>query len=165
MPQVEQSRVVPYSPEEMFGLVADVERYPEFLPWLQGVEVLSRDDREITARFRVGYNAVRTDFTTRARLDPPGEIRLEGVAGLFSTFRGGWTFEPGDAGGTRVSFRLAFAFASGILGRLLRPLFLRDVRFLVRAFEQRARERYGAEWGPGGPPRRPGPPGGADPPK
>jgi ribosome-associated toxin RatA of RatAB toxin-antitoxin module len=143
MREVNRSALTPYSPARMFALVEDIERYPEFLPWVSRAELLERKDNEIIGRLEMHRAGVTEKFTTRNVLDPPREITLHLVSGPFRTLEGRWTFENIADRGTRVSLFVRFEFTSSVLALLLTRSFEKNCTDLLNAFVTRARKVYG----------------------
>lgn len=133
----------------MFDLVADVERYPEFLPLCEDLRVLRRVASDggvetLVAEMRVGYKAINESFTSRVTLDRPRlRILVEYVDGPFSYLENRWAFRPAPAG-SEVEFAIAYEFKSIALRLLMGSVFDRAFRRFVEAFEQRADEIYGS---------------------
>ena len=146
MKEVKRSALVPYSAEQMFALVEDIERYPQFLPWVAAAQLLERSPSEVVGRLEMHRAGMREVITTRNVLTPHREITLALVAGPFKTLAGHWTFEPiGEGRGTRVSLTIRFEFANPILNLLLSRSFEKSCNELVDAFVVRARSVYGAK--------------------
>jgi ribosome-associated toxin RatA of RatAB toxin-antitoxin module len=144
MREVKRSALVPYTAEQMFALVEDIERYPQFLPWVAAAQLIERTPREVVGRLEMHRAGMREFVTTRNVLTPPGEITLALVAGPFKTLDGRWTFEPiGENRGTRVSLSIRFEFANSMLNLLLSRSFEKSCNQLVDAFVARARTVYG----------------------
>jgi ribosome-associated toxin RatA of RatAB toxin-antitoxin module len=150
MKQVKKSVLLWYSPREMYELVTAVERYPEFLPWCERVDVLDRGDAAVTARLSLAYAGVRHAFTTRNQHDDAHAVRMELVDGPFSHLDGLWQFTPlnkpgaeGDAQACKVAFELRYAFASAALEAVVSPVFDRIANTFVDSFVQRAEGLYG----------------------
>ena len=142
MPTHAEERFLPYPPEKLFDLVADVERYPEFLPWCVGSRILSRDGNVIRADLMVGFKMVREKFTSQVTLSRPDHIDVEYQKGPFKYLNNHWKFIPND-GGCVIDFFIDFEFRSRMLQGLIGPLFNEAVRRMVSAFETRARSLYG----------------------
>ena len=142
MPTHAEERFVPYSQQQMFDLVADVGRYPEFLPWCVASRVLKREGNTINADVMVGFRMMREKFTSKVTLSPPGRIDVEYLNGPFRYLNNHWVFVPGDDGCV-IDFYIDFEFRSRLLRRLIGPLFNEAVRRMVSAFEARARALYG----------------------
>jgi ribosome-associated toxin RatA of RatAB toxin-antitoxin module len=144
MREVKRSALVPYTAEQMFALVEDIERYPQFLPWVAAAQLLERTPQEIVGRLEMHRAGMREIVTTRNVLTPPREITLALVAGPFKTLEGRWTFEPiGEDRGARVSLSIRFEFANSMLNLLLSRSFEKSCNELVDAFVTRARAVYG----------------------
>jgi coenzyme Q-binding protein COQ10 len=143
MPTHAEERVLPYTPQQLFALVADIERYPEFLPWCIGARIRERESNLIVADLIIGFRMVRERFTSRVSLAPPQRIDVAYAEGPFRYLNNHWSFSP-DPGGCRVGFFVDFEFKSRLLQRLIEVLFSEAVRRMVGAFEKRARDLYGA---------------------
>jgi coenzyme Q-binding protein COQ10 len=151
MPSFSTTRRVPFTPRQMFDLVADVERYPEFLPLCEGLTIKQREcegDRQILmAEMTVGYRAIRETFASRVVLDP---ARLQVRAGSPPGYAGGpfrqlenrWSFADAPDG-CDVRFFISYEFRSLMLQMLVGSLFDRVFRRYTLAFEERARVVYG----------------------
>ena len=142
MPRHSETRFLPYSPEHLFDLVADVARYDEFLPWVVAVRVRSSSESETVADLVVGFNAFKERFTSRVQKERPGRIVVDYVEGPLKYLHNEWRFEPAG-GGTNVGFSVDFAFKSRIFEALAGQMFDRSLRRMISAFEQRAAALYG----------------------
>lgn len=146
MPTYRAQRRVLYSPRQMFDVVADVERYPEFLPLCEGLKVTSRvakgEITELVAIMSIGYKAIRESFTTRVRLDAaaPG-INVTYVDGPFSHLDNEWRFLATDSGCT-IDFMIDYEFRSLMLSLVAGAAFDKAIRSYTEAFEARARALY-----------------------
>ena len=143
MPRHSETKRLPYSPEQMFDLVADVDRYDEFLPWVVAVRVRSASERETVADLVVGFNAFKERFTSRVTKQRPGHICVDYIEGPLKYLKNEWRFEPAPGGGTDVHFSVDFAFRSRIFEALAGQMFDRALRRMTGAFEQRAAALYG----------------------
>jgi coenzyme Q-binding protein COQ10 len=141
MPRHAETRFLPYTPEQMFDLVADIERYPEFLPWCVGMRVRERRDNVITADLMVGFRMIREKFTSQVTLQRPSRIDVIYIDGPFKHMENHWLFKPHD-GGCMVEFFIDFEFRSRMLRLVMEPLFHEAVRRMVGAFETRAAKLY-----------------------
>jgi coenzyme Q-binding protein COQ10 len=148
MPTHAEERVLPYTPEQLFDLVAGVERYPEFLPWCLGARIQERQPNLIVADLIIGFRMFRERFTSRVSLDRPRRIDVAYTEGPFRYLNNHWTFTR-VAEGCRIGFFVDFEFRSRLLQRVIEVLFSEAVRRMVGAFEKRARDLYGAP-SPGG---------------
>jgi coenzyme Q-binding protein COQ10 len=145
MPTHAERRRLPYSPQQLFDLVADVERYPEFLPWCVGARVRERKGDTIAGDLLIGYRMVRERFTSRIVLDRPKRIDVSYSEGPFRYLTNHWEFEPEADGSCTIDFYVDFEFRSRMLQRIIEVLFNEAVRRMVSAFEARARQLYGTE--------------------
>ncbi len=144
MPTHAEKRRLPYSPAQMFDLVADIERYPEFLPWCVGCRVTKREEGVIWGDLMVGFKMFRETYTSRVVLDRPARIDVEYVRGPFRHLNNHWLFEPaGDGSETEIDFYIDFEFRSRALQALGTAVFERAVGAMVNAFEKRAAAVYG----------------------
>ena len=144
MRRVSKAANVPYSADQMYELVADIERYPEFLPGCRDAIVHSRTDSQVEATLEVAKGPLSKSFTTRNHLTPGQSISLELVRGPFQRLGGMWEFRPAADGGSQVSLRLDFEFSSRLLGKVVGPIFEEMANSMVDAFRRRARTVYGA---------------------
>lgn len=144
MPTHSEKRFLPYTPEQIFDLVVDVERYPEFLPWCVGARIRSREDNEIIADLMIGIKFIRERYTSRVSYQRPGRVDVAYEhGGPFKHLTNRWILSPVE-GGCEVDFFLDFEFRSRTLQRLIGLLFQEAVRRMVGAFESRAKHLYGA---------------------
>ncbi|MGR6430886.1 type II toxin-antitoxin system RatA family toxin [Rhizobium sp. PAMB 3174] len=149
MPKFETVRSVPHTPDQMFALVADVERYPEFLPLCEALTVRSRKEREgktlLVADMSIGYKAIRETFTTQVLLKPDEHaIDVKYIDGPFRYLDNRWRFEPEGEGGCQIRFYIDYEFKSRILGAMMGAMFDRAFRMFAEAFEKRAASIYSA---------------------
>jgi coenzyme Q-binding protein COQ10 len=149
MPQHSETRRLPYRPEQMFDLVADVARYPEFLPWVSAVRVRSNDEAAMVADVIVGFKGLRESFTSRVSKERPGRIHVDYVEGPLKFLRNDWGFRP-DGDGCFVDFAVEFQFKSRIFEAIAGQVFGTALRRMIGAFEDRARKLYGAAGAPSG---------------
>lgn len=149
MPTFRTTRSVKHTPAQMFALVADVERYPEFLPLCEDLRVMRRVQsgegiESLVASMSVGYKAIKENFTTRVTLDDPRlKITVEYVDGPFKYLENCWTFRETPTG-CDVEFYINYEFKSFALGLLMGSVFDKAFRKFTEAFEERADEIYGA---------------------
>ncbi len=144
MPKHQETKVLPYTPEQMFDLVADVERYPEFLPWVRGARISQRQGDVFHADLLVGFKMIRERYTSRVALDRPNCIDVTYTYGPFRYLENRWRFAP-HPDGCHIEFFLDFEFKSRFLQRVIGALFNEAVRKMVSSFEDRARDLYGRE--------------------
>ncbi len=141
MPTHAERQVLPYTPEQMFDLVADVERYPEFLPWCIGSRIRKREGSVVHADLIIGFKMLRERYTSRVTLNRPRRIDVQYVQGPLKYLNNHWVFEP-HADGTEVDFYVDFEFRSRLLEKLIGTLFNEAFRRMVAAFESRAQDIY-----------------------
>ena len=149
MPKYETTRPVPHSAEQMFALVADAERYPEFLPMCEALTIRERRERDgqtlLTADMTVGYKAIRETFTSQVQLIPDEHlIKVRYLDGPFKTLDNRWTFIPRGPAACDVHFFIDYEFRSRMLGMVMGAMFDRAFRMFTEAFERRADVIYGA---------------------
>jgi coenzyme Q-binding protein COQ10 len=149
MPSFETVRHVRHTPEHMFALVADVERYPEFLPLCEALTVRSRKERDgqsvLVADMTVGYKAIRETFTSQVHLKPEeNRIEVRYIDGPFKYLSNVWWFEQAEPAAANIHFSIEYEFRSRLLGMLMGSMFDRAFRMFSEAFEKRADAIYGA---------------------
>lgn len=142
MHKVQHSVLVSYSAEQMFNLVADVERYPVFMPWCGGSEVICRDEQSIEAGVTISLAGIKQRFATRNTHHFPERIDLELVDGPFSALIGHWVFKSLDANACKIIFTLEYAFSNRTLETLLGPIFNHIASSFIGSFTRRADELY-----------------------
>jgi coenzyme Q-binding protein COQ10 len=142
VPTYAEKRVLPYSAEQMFALVADVGAYPQFLPWCVGARVRTQSETELVADLTIGFGPFKESFTSRVALERPRKIMVKYENGPFRYLNNQWLFDP-DPAGCRVSFWVDFEFRSRILQLAIGAVFDQAVRLMVNAFLKRARDKYG----------------------
>lgn len=143
MTEVRKSALVPYTVEQMYRLVADFERYPEFLPWCGRAELLRREGDLVEARLDINYSGLHKTFTTRNRLVENERIEMGLLEGPFRALQGVWRFQSLGEAGSKVTMEMEFEFASRLLSATLGPIFNRIAGSLVDAFIARAKDVYG----------------------
>lgn len=141
MSRHEESRVLPYSVPAVFDVVADVERYPEFLPWCLASRVYDCGEDSFTADLVIGYKVLRESYTSRVHLVPNQSVRIEYLSGPFKHLENTWSFCATPEGGCRVDFCIDFEFRSRLLQHLASGLFTEIVHAMVQAFENRIAQR------------------------
>jgi ribosome-associated toxin RatA of RatAB toxin-antitoxin module len=145
MKNIQKSVLIWYSPEEMFRLVTDVARYPEFLPWCNQARVLEQADQGMLAEVGISMAGVSQVFTTRNTHVPGREVQMQLVKGPFSKLDGVWRFSPVGDGAQRackVELTLNYGFSNAALAAIVGPVFDRIAASLVDAFVKRAERIY-----------------------
>lgn len=146
MKTVHKSVLIWYSAEEMFALVTDVAKYPEFLPWCDHASVLALEDDGMKAEVGIAFGGIHQTFTTRNQHVPGREVNMALVDGPFSHLEGHWKFIPLGQPGQRackVELELRYAFKNAALAAMVGPVFDRIAGSLVDAFVKRAEQAYG----------------------
>ncbi len=143
MSQIERSALVPYSNRQMFDLVNDVARYPEFVPSCEASRIVSESEQEIVAELCINKAGIRHAFTTRNTLIEPTQVRLDLVDGPFKHLSGQWEFQELAADACKVTLRLDFEFSSKLLHFAFGKIFNEMTSRMVDAFAERARQVYG----------------------
>ena len=143
MPKHHETRHLPYTAEQMFALVADVRRYPEFLPWVIAMRVRQDGPAETLADMIVGFKGLRETFTSRVAKSAPDTIHVDYVDGPLKFLRNDWRFRP-EPGGCAVDFTVDFAFKNRVFEALAGQVFGVALRKMIGAFESRAAALYGS---------------------
>ena len=143
MPRHSETKHLPYTPEQLFDLVADVARYDEFLPWVVAVRVRSSSEKQTVADLVVGFNAFKERFTSRVVKERPTRICVDYVEGPLKLLHNEWKFDRAVDGGTNVHVSVDFAFRSRLFETLAGAMFDRALRRMTAVFEQRAASLYG----------------------
>ena len=143
MPRHSETRHLPYTPEQLFAMVADIERYDEFLPWVVAVRIRSSSPDETVADLVVGFAAFKERFTSKVTMQRPDRIMVDYVDGPLKYLHNEWRFTPAKGGGTELCFAVDFAFKSRLFENLAGAMFDRALRRMTGAFEQRAAALYG----------------------
>ncbi len=144
MPVHRDERVLPYTATQLFDLVLDVGRYPEFLPWCLAARVFNREESQFDADLLIGFKMIREHFGSRVSFEAPHHILVEPTRGPFRRMTNRWQFTDLADGACKVDFFVDFAFRSRLLNKLIGTVYLEAVRRMVAAFEGRARDLYGS---------------------
>lgn len=144
MPQIHKSALVPYSAAAMFDLVQRAEDYPRFLPWCGGAQVHHRNEQGMSATITINYRGIRQSFSTENTHHWPTRIDIRLRDGPFSHLSGCWTFKPLAEDACRIDLRLDYEVKSGLLARVLSPVFGHIASSMVDAFVQEAEKRHAA---------------------
>ena len=141
MPRHNETRRLPYTPQQMFDLVADVGRYAEFLPWVSAIRVRSSNETQLVADMIVGFKGLRETFTSKVDKQRPERIHVEYLDGPLKYLRNDWVFRP-DPAGCAVDFTVDFAFKNRVFEMLAGQVFGTALRKMIGAFEERAAVLY-----------------------
>ena len=144
MPRHTERRNLPYTPEQVFDLVADVGRYQEFLPWVTATRIRSNDETAMVADLVVGFKALKETFTSRVEKHRPTDVTVDYIEGPLKYLHNSWKFAADGKGGTDIDFCVDFAFRNRLFEALAGQMFDRALRRMIGAFEERAHALYGA---------------------
>ena len=142
MPRHTEKRFLPYTPEQLFDLVADVGSYQHFLPWVAATRIREDDETGMVADLIVGFGALKETFTSRVKKDRPHQIDIDYIEGPLKYLHNHWKFRA-VPGGSEVDFCVDFAFRNRIFEALAGQMFDRALRRMIGAFEERAHALYG----------------------
>lgn len=144
MPKHEETRRLPYTPEQMFDLVADVQSYEQFLPWVSAIRVRSNSETEMVADMIVGFKGLSESFTSRVLKERPNSVHVDYLDGPLKHLSNDWRFRPDGEGGVLVDFTVDFAFKNRLFEMIAGQMFDKALRKMIGAFETRAAQLYGA---------------------
>jgi ribosome-associated toxin RatA of RatAB toxin-antitoxin module len=144
MPQVRRSALLPYSAAQVFDIVSDIERYPEFLPWCSAAQIVGGEAAEVVAELTIMKGRISERFTTRNVLAYPDSIELHLVQGPFQRLAGMWRFTTLASLGSKVELELDFEMSRSLIQRTFGVIFAHAAGTMVDAFCSRARAIYGA---------------------
>lgn len=134
---------LPYKPDQLYDLVVDIEKYPEFLPWCVGARILSQSETEIVADLGVGYKFFRETFRSRVHLIPKTRIDVEYINGPFHHLNNHWVFQVAPQGGTNIDFFIDFQFRNRFFQSATQMVFEGAFNQMLTSFEKRAHQVYG----------------------
>ncbi len=143
MPTHAEIRTLPHTPEQMFDLVADIESYPEFLPWCLEAKIWKREGNVVYADLVIGYKMFRERFTSKVTLTKPGHIHVEYLKGPLKYLSNHWRFLPSNPDACVIDFFVDFEFKNPVFQKVMGVFFNEAVKRMVTAFEQHGRALYG----------------------
>lgn len=143
MPSISRHALVPFSAEQMFNLVDDIEAYPDFLPWCRSTLIHGRDSDQVKASIEIAKAGINKSFTTHNLNQKNKMIEMRLVEGPFKHLQGFWHFEQLSPNACKVSLDIEFEFSSKLISMTLGPLFSQICNTLVESFVKRAKELYG----------------------
>lgn len=144
MPTHTEQRILPFTPQQMFDLVGDIARYPEFLPWCSSARIIRREEEFVLAELTIGYKMIRERFVSRVHLDRQNKIiDVTYVSGPLKALRNEWKFSPEGKKKCKIDFFVHFEFSNPLLATMMNMFFDIAFRRMVTAFEKRAEEIYG----------------------
>lgn len=144
MPTYSEQKHLPYSADQMFDLVMDVERYPEFLPWCLKCKILQETDQFTLANLVIGYGLIREWFTSKVHAEKNQKIEVEYINGPLEYLSNKWEFISQPDGGCLIDFYVDFKFKNPLLEKLMGAFFQEIVKRMVSSFTKRADELYGS---------------------
>jgi len=148
MPTHAEKRVLPYTPEQLFDLVADIEKYPEFLPWCVATRIRERKgepgSETLISDMVIGFKMFREKFTSKVVCDKPQRIDVTYTEGPFKYLNNHWVFEPAGEGKCEIDFFVDFEFKSKLFQKAIGVVFNEAVKKMISAFEKRADTLYGS---------------------
>ena len=142
MPKFENTKILPFSDEQLYKIIINVEKYPEFLPWCKNSEISNKiDENNFDAKLIIGYKALDENYTSRVKGVYLKEITSNAIAGPFKHLDSLWTFKQSGRK-CEVNFRLDYEFKSFLLGKIMGSLFHKASEKMFEAFEERAKALY-----------------------
>ncbi len=145
MPTHSEKRILPYTPEQIYALVAQVEHYPKFLPWCLASRITSHEDDIFYADLIIGYKMMRERFTSKVTLTHGEHVHVEYIKGPMKHLSNHWRFREVNNGSCELDFYVDFEFKNQIFQSLMGAFFDKAVRKMVEAFETRADDLYGSK--------------------
>jgi len=143
MTVIDRSALVGHTAQEMYALVADVESYPQFLPWCERVVVSVKEPRRTVVALHINFHGLKQQFITENLSQPGMRIDIKLVSGPFRSLEGSWLFTRLSENACKVELSLRYQFASTLLEKAVGPVFRRIADSFVDAFERRAAEQFG----------------------
>ena len=143
MTEISKTTVVPYTPEEMYVLVNDIESYPAFLPWCSAAKILTQQEESLTATLSLALGKIKQSFTTENTMQDGSRIEIQLIEGPFKHLSGYWKFNPEDEQSCHIQLHMDFEFKNKIIKHTLGKAFYKVMDSLVESFAQRAQQVYG----------------------
>ena len=143
MTEISKATVVPYTPEEMYVLVNDIESYPAFLPWCSAAKILTQQEESLTATLSLALGKIKQSFTTENTMQDGSRIEIQLIEGPFKHLSGYWKFNPEDEQSCHIQLHMDFEFKNKIIKHTLGKAFYKVMDSLVESFAQRAQQVYG----------------------
>ena len=143
MTKISKATVVPYTPEEMYVLVNDIESYPAFLPWCSAAKILTQQEESLTATLSLALGKIKQSFTTENTMQDGSRIEIQLIEGPFKHLSGYWKFNPEDEQSCHIQLHMNFEFKNKIIKHTLGKAFYKVMDSLVESFVQRAQQVYG----------------------
>ena len=143
MTEISKTTVVPYTPEEMYVLVNDIESYPAFLPWCSAAKILTQQEESLTATLSLALGKIKQSFTTENTMQDGSRIEIQLIEGPFKHMSGYWKFNPEDEQSCHIQLQMNYEFKNKIIKYALGKVFYIVMDTLVESFVQRAQQIYG----------------------
>jgi coenzyme Q-binding protein COQ10 len=145
MPTHAEIKIIPHTAEQMYNLIADIERYPEFLPWCIAARIRERKDNLVEADLVIGYKIFKESFTSKVHLHPITRIDVNYEQGPFRYLNNHWKFKDLGNGSCELDFYVDFAFKNHFFQSAIEMFFNEAVRIMIGSFEKRAAQLYGGK--------------------
>lgn len=142
MPAYQQTRIVPFSAEQMYQLVVDITSYPDFIPWISHAYVYQKKESSLLADLVIGYKLLSLSYTSHVTYHPPHRIQVEYVKGPLQHLENSWEFKSISETQCEINFKIQFEFAHPLLKRMMENMFHEAVHTIVSSFEKRAHQIY-----------------------
>ncbi len=142
MPQHLEKKILPYSAEQLFQIVADVGSYPHFLPWAVNSSVFNQRENQFDAKLIIGYKLIQTSYTSHVYLTPFKRIEIDYLNGPFEYLENYWIFHSLDDHQTEIEFFINFHFKNVFFQKIAERLFVESIRLMTLSFEKRAMQIY-----------------------
>ncbi|NVJ99116.1 MAG: type II toxin-antitoxin system RatA family toxin [Alphaproteobacteria bacterium] len=143
MHQFSEKRILPFSDRQLFDLVSDVAKYPEFLPWCMGARIYNQKSGQFDADVIIGFKMFRERFTSRVSVEANSRVDVDYIKGPMKRLYNHWRFVPQADGTCLVDFEVDFEFKSRVLNQMIGALFAEACKRMMSAFEERAQALYG----------------------
>tara|TARA_B100001778_G_C18585322_1_gene629545 strand:+ start:393 stop:830 length:438 start_codon:yes stop_codon:yes gene_type:complete len=137
-----ETKTLPYTQQQLFDVVASIDKYPEFLPWCVGARIIERSDTHAIADLIIGYKFIREKFRSNVHFDAPKLINVDYVSGPLKNLNNRWRFIDNGDGTTTIDFYVSFEFSNPLLKQLVKIFFDEIIKRMVKAFEDRAASIY-----------------------
>lgn len=139
MPQHAERRTLPYPTETLYTIIADVKRYPEFLPWILDADIIKKNEQGFLADLTVGYKLFQDTYRSQVILSPNKRIEIQYIQGPFKHLHNHWNFTPVSSNSVDIDFFIDFEFQSSLFQTMIQSVFTQAVQKMISAFEERAK--------------------------
>ncbi|MBF0186455.1 MAG: type II toxin-antitoxin system RatA family toxin [Magnetococcales bacterium] len=145
MPRIRLTETIPYTPDQVYGLIVDVESYPQFLPWCVSTRKFDVEEEQFIAELTIAFKGIRQSFQTIDRVIPGKQVDIHLKSGPFRHLTSHWRLTPQSNDSTRIDFSIDFQFKSRIMNMTVGPVFTHAAKQMVAAFRSRAQALYGSD--------------------